>query len=205
MDTGYKPDRRAARPGFPMTETPASLFDRLRRQPDARDWRRLVDLYTPVLHAWLRRHALQASDLDDLTQEILGVVVRELPDFRHNGRAGAFRAWLRAVAVHFLRRHWRARRYQAAAPRGGDFEDYLSQLEDPASGLSAEWDREHDLRVLHRLLDLIEPDFQPKRQEDRGDDFQRGRRLPGVRRGRWETPSRIRQGPRRRLGRVAHA
>jgi RNA polymerase sigma-70 factor (ECF subfamily) len=144
-----------------MTDTPASLFDRLRRQPDAGDWRRLVELYTPVLHGWLRRHALQAFDLDDLTQEILGVVVRELPEFRHNGRAGAFRAWLRSVAVHFLRRFWRAQRYQPAA-HGGDFEEYLSQLEDPASGLSAEWDREHDHRLLRRLMDLIEPDFQPK-------------------------------------------
>ena len=37
----------------------------------------------------------------------------------------------------------------------------LDQLEDPASDLSRRWDREHDEFVLHRLLDLIEPDFRP--------------------------------------------
>jgi len=144
-----------------MVETSLSLLDRLSRRPNDADWRRLVFLYTPVLHAWLGRHDLQSSDLDDLTQEVLGVVVRKLPEFQHNRRTGAFRAWLRTITVHCLRRFWRAKRYQAAAPGGSDFEAYLSQVEDPASGLSAEWDREYG-RLLRRLLELVEPEFQPK-------------------------------------------
>ncbi len=83
-----------------------------------------------------------------------------MPEFRHNGRVGAFRAWLRTITVHCLRRFWRAKQYQAA-PGGGDFDGYLAQLEDPASGPSAEWDREHDLRLLGRPLELVEPEFQP--------------------------------------------
>ena len=87
-----------------MVETSPSLLDRLSRRPDDADWRRLVALYTPLLHAWLGRHGLQPSDLDDLTQEVLGVVVQKLPEFRHNRRVGAFRAWLRTITVHCLRR-----------------------------------------------------------------------------------------------------
>jgi RNA polymerase sigma-70 factor (ECF subfamily) len=34
-------------------------------------------------------------------------------------------------------------------------------LEDPASGLSRLWDEEHDRHVVRRLLERIEPDFQP--------------------------------------------
>jgi RNA polymerase sigma-70 factor (ECF subfamily) len=145
-----------------MVETSLSLLERLSHKPDDADWRRLVVLYTPVLHAWLGRHNLQASDLDDLTQEILAVVVQKMPEFRHNRRVGAFRAWLRTITVHCLRRFWRAKQYRATAPGGRDFEAYLSQLEDPASGLSVEWDREHDRRLLRRLLELVEPEFQAK-------------------------------------------
>lgn len=145
-----------------MIDTSLTLLDRLSGRPDDADWRRLVALYTPVLHAWLGRHNLQPSDLDDLTQEVLGVVVRKLPEFQHNHRVGAFRTWLRTITVHCLRRFWRAKQYQAAAPGGSDFEEYLSRLEDPTSGLSAEWDREHDRRLLRRLLELVEPEFQPK-------------------------------------------
>lgn len=144
-----------------MIDTSPSLLERLSRRPDDRDWRRLVTLYTPVLHAWLRPYGLQPSDLDDLTQEVLGVVVRELPDFRHNQRVGAFRAWLRTIVVHRLRRFWRTCNNRPAAG-GSDVEDQLAQLEDPASGLSAEWDREHDRRLVQRLMQLVEGDFQPK-------------------------------------------
>ena len=145
-----------------MVETSPSLLDRLSRRPDDADWRRLVCLYTPLLHAWLSRHGLQPSDRDDLTQEILGVVVQKLPEFRHNGRDGAFRSWMRTITVHCLRRYWRAKQYQAAAPGGSDVEERLAQLEDPASGLSAEWDRQHDQRLVQRLMEMVEGDFHPK-------------------------------------------
>jgi RNA polymerase sigma-70 factor (ECF subfamily) len=141
--------------------TPVSLLDRLCGAPDAAAWQRLLDLYTPVLHAWLNRHALQPSDRDDLTQEILAIVVKEVPAFRHSGRAGAFRAWLRTITVHCLRRFWRSARYRPRTPGGVDFEDYLRQLEDPNSAPSRLWDREHDQHLLRRLLDLLERDFQP--------------------------------------------
>jgi RNA polymerase sigma-70 factor (ECF subfamily) len=141
--------------------TPVSLLDRLCEAPDAETWELLVDLYTPVLHAWLNRHALQPSDRDDLTQEVLGIVVKELPAFRHSGRTGAFRAWLRTITVHCLRRFWRAGRYRPRTPGGSDFEDYLRQLEDPGSAPSRLWDREHDQHLLRRLLEVLEGDFQP--------------------------------------------
>jgi RNA polymerase sigma-70 factor (ECF subfamily) len=148
-----------------MLDTSLSLLDRLGQGDDSAAWERLVELYTPLLHAWLERHGLQAADRDDLTQEALGVVVRELPAFRHNRRAGAFRRWLRTIVAHCLRRFWRARGYRPAVPGGSDFEEYLAQLEDPDSGLGGEWDREHDRHLLRRLLELVERDFQPSTRQ----------------------------------------
>jgi DNA-directed RNA polymerase specialized sigma24 family protein len=105
-----------------MSETSASLLERLRQQPAAADWQRLLDLYEPLLRGWLRRHDLQASDADDVVQEVLGVVVRELPHFEHNHRPGAFRSWLRTITVHCLRRFWRARQYRPDAAGGSGWE-----------------------------------------------------------------------------------
>jgi RNA polymerase sigma-70 factor (ECF subfamily) len=144
-----------------MPDTPVSLLDRLRLRPDDDSWKRLVDLYTPLLHGWLRRHALQPSDVDDLVQEILTAVVRDLPQFWHNERPGAFRRWLRTILVHRLRVFWHARRTRPLAAGDGDLGKLLDQLEDPDSGLSGLWDREHDWHVLHRLLEMIRPDFAP--------------------------------------------
>jgi RNA polymerase sigma-70 factor (ECF subfamily) len=144
-----------------MQETSLSLLERLSQGGDPAAWQRLVDLYTPLLHAWLGRQGVQPADRDDLTQEVLGVVVRELPAFQYNRRAGAFRCWLRSITAHQLRRFWRARGYRPPSPGGSDFEEYLSQLEDPDSGLGGEWDREHDRYLLRRLLESVEHDFRP--------------------------------------------
>ena len=45
-----------------------------------------------------QRH-IRPSDVDDLVQEVLAVVLRELPQFEHNGRTGAFRRWLRTILL----------------------------------------------------------------------------------------------------------
>ena len=142
-----------------MAETSATLLERLNDRSDSVAWRRLVDLYSPLIKAWLRHHGVSANDAEDLTQDVLGVVVREVSRFRHNGRAGAFRTWLRTITTNCLRQSLRSRRLRFEPASPPDLVALLDQLEDPASDLSARWDREHDRYVLERLLDLIEPEF----------------------------------------------
>ncbi len=144
-----------------MAETSATLLERLHDRSDSVAWRRLVDLYSPLINAWLLRHGVSAEDAEDLTQEVLEVVVREVSRFRHNGRVGAFRTWLRTITINCLRQSLRSRRLRSQATGSPDFTAMLDQLEDPASDLSRRWDWEHDQHVLGRLLELIEPDFRP--------------------------------------------
>jgi RNA polymerase sigma-70 factor (ECF subfamily) len=140
-----------------MSETSVSLLERLRKEPDPASWRRLVDLYTPLIRGWLCRHGLQTADADDLVQDVLGVIVRELPQFQHDRRPGAFRCWLRTIVVHRLRNFWRSR--QGRMVTTGDIDRQLEQLEDPESAPSRVWDEEHDRFVLRRLLELVRGEF----------------------------------------------
>jgi RNA polymerase sigma factor (sigma-70 family) len=143
-----------------MPETPISLLERLRLRPDATSWQRLVDLYTPLIRAWIGRNTVQSSDADDVVQEVMGILVRELPQFLHDLRPGAFRRWLRFVTVNRLRTFWRTRKAVPVASGGSDFNHILDQLEDSESDLSRLWDEEHDRHVARRLIELIEPDFE---------------------------------------------
>ncbi len=141
-----------------MSQTSATLLNRLRQPGDDSAWKTLLDLYTPLLTSWLRRYSLQTSDVDDLVQEVLAVVVRELPRFEHNRQTGAFRSWLRNILVNRLREFWRDRRYRPTAG-GSEVEALLEQLAKPDSDLSRLFDREHDQHVARRLLQLAEPQF----------------------------------------------
>jgi len=143
-----------------MADTSATLLFRLNDPSDSVAWRRLVDLYSPLISSWLGRHGLSATDAEDLSQEVLAIVVREVPRFRHNGRVGAFRTWLRTIALNCLRQYWRSRRVRPESAGLPDVALLLDQLEDPSSDLNRRWDREHDEFVLNRLLELLEPEFE---------------------------------------------
>ena len=80
-----------------------------------------------------------------------------MPQFKHSGRTGAFRTWLRTVTVHRLRGYSRARRSRPDQA----VDEQLDHLADSGSDLARVWDKEHDEFILERLLELIEPEFTP--------------------------------------------
>jgi RNA polymerase sigma-70 factor (ECF subfamily) len=137
------------------------LLERLRgAPPDASDWGRLHDLYLPLIRSWLRRVPGLGDEADDLAQEVLAAVARELPAFERC-RDGAFRAWLRQITLNRVRAFHKARRRRPLAGAGEAMDRLLAQLEDPASDLARQWDRAHDRHVLHKLLAVIQADFEP--------------------------------------------
>jgi RNA polymerase sigma-70 factor (ECF subfamily) len=145
-----------------MNTTSPSLLDRLRRAgQEHSDWRRLHDLYMPLIRRWLSGVPGLGAEADDLAQDVLLVLLRELPAFERQ-RHGSFRAWLRQVVVNRLRACWSGRRRRPAAGLGDDAERALAQLEDPNSDLSRQWDQEHDRHVLKQLLAVVQPDFEPR-------------------------------------------
>ncbi|MCI0640509.1 MAG: sigma-70 family RNA polymerase sigma factor [Gemmataceae bacterium] len=143
-----------------MPDTSLSLLEQLRSGADPSSWERLVTIYTPLLQVWLRRfQVLPAADVDDLTQEVLLAVSKDVARFEPSSASGGFRAWLRGILVNRVRYFWRARQHRPAAIGGSDFLNKLDQLSDHASQVSQHWDKEHDLQVMRRLLELVQPRF----------------------------------------------
>jgi RNA polymerase sigma-70 factor, ECF subfamily len=141
---------------MPGVDTPLSLLDRLLRHDDADAWQQFSILYEPLIRRWVGRLVSEPAAIDDVTQEVLAALLEGLPGFRHNLRPGAFRAWLRSITIHRVRRHWRDRR--PTAEQISEARD----LEDPHSGISRLWDQEHDRHVVRSLLEKIRPDFDAK-------------------------------------------
>ncbi len=144
-----------------MLTTSRSLLDRLRNRHDSQAWQLWLTIYEPWLRDWLRQRRLQPADIDDLLQNILGVVSQKMPAFVHSGQPGAFRAWLRRILVNEMRHFFRGRQHQSPhAPS-----DWLDLLEDNTSEMSRQWDREHDQQLVRRLLAVVQSDFQPQTWE----------------------------------------
>ena len=139
-------------------ETSASLLDRLAGTPTQADWRRLHDLYRPLLDGWAVRAGVPHADVDDLVQEVLMAVVRQVGGFERRGD-GAFRGWLRTILGRRITDHLRRQAVRPVAT--GDLASRLDELADPAGDLSRLWDREHDTHVARQALRMVEPDFAP--------------------------------------------
>jgi len=89
-----------------MSQSPTtrvSLVLRLCDPNDREAWDRFVALYGPLVYRFFRKRGLQDADAADLTQDVLQVVSQQAKSFSHQGRRGAFRAWLCTIARNRLR------------------------------------------------------------------------------------------------------
>lgn len=141
--------------------TSKSLLAQAGDRSDQAAWRRLMELYQPLVERWVRPHVAQRADAEDVVQEVLTALVAELPGFAHNQRPGAFRTWLRTITTHRLRRYWEKRDSRPSAHVGPTHREALDQLADPSSELSRRWDEEHDRHITRTLLASIRLEFQP--------------------------------------------
>jgi RNA polymerase sigma-70 factor (ECF subfamily) len=144
---------------FPSTSV--SLLARAQaHDPDA--WRRLVDLYGPLVYHWCRRGRLGPEDTADVFQEVFGSVAQHLPAF-HRDRAGdTFRGWLRTITSNKLRDLFRARQGQQPAAGGSEALRTLQAVPDPlAAGDDPEEENLASWRV-RQALGWIERDFEER-------------------------------------------
>jgi RNA polymerase sigma-70 factor (ECF subfamily) len=141
-------------------ETSVSMLERLVSAPTDDDWRRLDELYRPLLCAWAAPVGVLASDVDDLVQDVLLVVIRKIRGFERRGK-GAFRTWLRTILANRMGDYFRRQKYLPTATGDSDFLRRLDELESPDSTLSRMWDREHDEHVAAALIKRLQRNFTP--------------------------------------------
>jgi RNA polymerase sigma-70 factor, ECF subfamily len=139
-----------------MTNTPASLLERLRDSFDAESWTRFVSLYTPMIYSWARRIGLQDQDAVDLTQDVFTTLVQVLPSFAYD-RQKSFRRWLRTVTLN----QWRNKRKQwnekMPLAAGNAAEDVAIP-----DHVEAFWEREYQQHLVSRALAIMRADFEEK-------------------------------------------
>lgn len=137
--------------------TRPSLLLRLRNPRDADAWSMFVETYTPLVYAYCRRRGLQASDVADVTQEVMAQVLRSISGFSYDPERGRFRDWLGAITrtkiLRFLSRDGRA-------GKGGNAvaEELLRQVADPESDTL--WTEGFQARVLEVAMGRARPDFE---------------------------------------------
>jgi RNA polymerase sigma factor (sigma-70 family) len=80
------------------SSTRLSLLGRLRLTPtDQEAWGEFVERYGRQVYAWCRQWGLQEADAEDVTQNVLVDLARQMRTFEYHP-SGRFRSWLRTIA-----------------------------------------------------------------------------------------------------------
>lgn len=141
-------------------DTSLTLLSQLRASSN-QAWNRFVDLYGPWIGGWLRRQGIPDDIVEDVLQESLLKVFSEIATFDHNGRKGAFRAWLRNV-THFRLRTVLRQKHRNDGVELAQCTRLADELADEDSGLTRLWNAEYDEYLVNRLLDMVATEFEPQ-------------------------------------------
>ena len=137
-----------------------TLLEQVRkRQPDA--WRRLVNLYGPVVYRWCRRLGLADADAADAVQEVFAAVAAHVAEFRRDREEDSFGAWLRTITRNKVRDHFRRGCDQPAAKGGTDaYEQMLDLSASQEESLLRTSGLGPDRQFLHRALEVVRAEFE---------------------------------------------
>jgi RNA polymerase sigma-70 factor (ECF subfamily) len=140
--------------------TSPTLLGRLARTPtDQAAWGEFVGRYGAQIHGWCQRWGLQPADAQDVTQDILLELARQMGNFRYDP-AGSFRAWLKTVAYRTWCKFLDRRRQPGV---GSGDSAVAAQLESVAAGddLVQRLEEESNRELLERAMALVRLRVQP--------------------------------------------
>lgn len=140
--------------------TSPTLLGRLRHAPDdPTAWAEFSRRYGAMIHRWCRTWGLQSADADDVVQNVLLELSRQMRDFVYDS-TGSFRAWLKTIA----RRAWiKYLDYRKKHDTATSDVTILESLSDPAAEddlikhLEQEYERELLEQALARVRLRVKP------------------------------------------------
>jgi RNA polymerase sigma-70 factor, ECF subfamily len=146
------------------TATHRSLIEGARAR-DAAAWERLVTLYAPMVLTWCRAWRLGPDDAADVFQEVFQSVATHLDGFRRERPGDTFRGWLRAITRNKVNDHFRRATREPAGVGGSEARAFLMEVPGaipPEEELATD---EASGDLLHRALEMIRGEFEPRTWE----------------------------------------
>ena len=136
--------------------TSPSLLIRIRDSADSDSWDTFEETYAPVIRAFCRRRGFQASDIEDITQDVMVKIANSIKRFEYDPNTGKFRSWLATITANQLRLFIRRRQIHD--------EHLIKSVEtfSRAPANDSEWTSVFFERVFEAACSRIRSDFEEK-------------------------------------------
>jgi RNA polymerase sigma-70 factor (ECF subfamily) len=138
--------------------TSSSLLSRARNN-DPAAWRRLSQLYGPLVYGWVRRAGLAEHDAADVVQDVFQTLFASLDRFAPGQSSDQFRSWLWTIAHRRACDLFRRGKGQPAGVGGTEAQLRLQQLADEPPGEDSDATHSARAEIVRRALELVRPEF----------------------------------------------
>ncbi len=133
--------------------TRQSLLRRLKNLDDQRSWQEFFNLYWKMIYRLARRAGLNDADAQDVVQETIIAVARNLPEFNYDPAVGSFKSWLSQMARWRITDLLRKRQFQSGGQKfarearlsASAVESYAANEE---LDLRSAWDEEWETNIF---------------------------------------------------------
>jgi RNA polymerase sigma factor (sigma-70 family) len=142
--------------------TRRSLLTRLKDWDDQEGWRRFFDTYWRLIYGVARQAGLTDAESQDVVQETILSVAKQMRDFRYDSARGTFKSWLRLLTrrriADFQRRQYR--QVQCVEPNSNLDPARTALVERvadaSADGLESVWDLEWQKHILETAIRRVQ-------------------------------------------------
>jgi len=146
----------ASRPEFLPTRR--TLLSRLRNLDDQESWRTFFNTYWKLIYGVATKAGLNSAEAQDVVQETVLAVTRNIGEFKYDPSACAFKTWLLKVTRSRISNQFRSKnRHRAVQPADGtEGTALIDRVPDPCGNrLDALWAEEWEKNLMDAALGRV--------------------------------------------------
>jgi len=136
-----------------LIPTRASLISRLRDWGNE-SWREFFETYWKLIYNTARRHGLSDAEAQDVVQETMIGVSKNIPSFRYEPERCSFKTWLMNLIRWRIADQLRARRPHEPMEAAGEMPDEAE--------FSQKWDQDWERNLMNAAIERVKSRASPQ-------------------------------------------
>ena len=153
-----------------LIPTRATLLQRLKDWQDQSSWQDFFDTYWRLIYDVALKGGLNETEAQEVVQETMIAVAKQMPTFKYDPAIGSFKAWLLNTTRWRIHDQFRRRgppnRHVSFPDDSGTGTRAVENVADPKSQeLNAVWDAEWETNLLHAAAERVKRSVDPRRYQ----------------------------------------
>ena len=142
-----------------LIPTRQSLLTRLKDWNDQEGWRVFFDTYWKLIYNTAIKAGLSDAEAQDVVQDTVISVLKNMPGFRYDAEKGSFKSWLLRLTswriADQLRKRQRDIAHDNRHSRSSTSTDTVERVPDPALRLEESWDEEWENNLMSAAIERV--------------------------------------------------